>query len=127
MHAAIFENEKRPRARVLQEFNKISPKKIGGEAPPAIPLSRGAAELIRGLLTRSAPEPKSLLIEIEGGEVRVAVEAERLHDSLEAPRGTTEQEIDEAVTRYSDGTWWVDGRFGPYKTQEGAIARLRSL
>jgi hypothetical protein len=127
MHTAIFENEKRPRARVLQQFNKISPKKIGGEAPPAIPLSDQSAELVRGLLSRSAPEPKSLLLEIEGGEVRVAVEAERPHASLEAPRGTTEQEIDEAVTRYSDGTWWVDGRFGPYKTQEGAIARLRSL
>jgi hypothetical protein len=127
MHSSIYENEKRPRARVLQEFNKISPKKIGGEAPPAIPLSDAGAKLVRSLLALSAPEPESLLLEIGDGEVRVAVEAERASDMPRAPTGTTEEDIDEAVTRYSDGTWWVDGRFGPYKTREGAVARLRSL
>ena len=126
MHASIYESEKRPRARVLQEFNKISPMKIGGQAPPAIPLSGEGAELVRSLLALSAPEPESLLIEIGDGEVRVAVESARA--SVLAARGeTAEDKIDQAVTRYADGTWWVDGRFGPYKTREGALARLRSL
>ena len=127
MHATIYENEKRPSARVLQGFNKVSPKKLGGEPPPAIPLSAESAGQVRGLLELSAPAPESLLVEICDGEVRVAVETER-PKVLGAPGSPpTEAEIDEAVTRYSDGSWWVNGRFGPYKTRAGALARLRLL
>jgi hypothetical protein len=126
-HSLIYEERKRPRARVLREFNKISPKKIGGEAPPAVPLSDVGAELVSSLLALSASQPESLLLEIGNGEVRVAVEAERAREVSPQTRGTTEEEIDESITRYSDGGWWVDGRFGPYKTREAAIARLRSL
>lgn len=127
MHGTIYQEEMQPRARPLRMFNEISPKKIGGPEPRAKPLSPEGEGQVRQLLGMARPAPEALLIEVTDGEVRVAVESDRPALLSDDAPALTEERIDEAVTMYSDGTWWVFGRYGPYKTRNGAIARLRTL
>lgn len=127
MHAAIYEEEMQPKKRVLRAFNEVSPKKIGGPKPRSGPLSPEGERQVRELLGISQPTPEALLIEVGDGEVRVAVESDRRPELPAGDAPLTEEQIEEAVTMYSDGKWWVHGKYGPYKTREGAVVRLRTL
>lgn len=126
MHENIYD-KKRPRHRLLQEVNKVSPKKIGGEEPLALPLSPSGAAQVGDVLRLSSGTPDALLIEVSGDEVRVAVESERRRELLPAGAELSDAQIDDAVTRYSDGRWYVHGHYGPYTTREAAVTRLRNL
>ena len=126
MHEIIYERN-RPQNRVLQGVNKVSPKKVGGDKPAALPLSPSGAGQVEEVLGLSSTAPESLLIEVSGGDVRIAVESERRKELPPASAPLTDAEIDNAITRYSDGRWYVHGRYGPYKTREAAVSRLRTL
>jgi hypothetical protein len=127
MHATIYENEMQPKKRALRAFNEVSPKKIGGPKPRAGPLSPEGEGQVRQLLGISQPVPEALLIEVGDGEVRVAVESDRSPELPDGDAPLSEEQIDEAVTMYSDGKWWVHGKYGPYHTREAAVVRLQTL
>ena len=124
MQHAIYE-KRRPRARVVQGVNKVSPMKLGVPEPEGIPLSPEGAERTQKVLGLCRPASESVLVEIgAGGEVRVALEARAT--PIEAPGELSEDDIERSVTHY-DGRWWALGKYGPYQTREGAVTRLRCL
>jgi len=127
MHTAIYENEKRPKGVYSRSSTRSLPRRLVVRSLRdcrSRPTARNRCTIYLGL---SSPAPQSFLIEVGDGEVRVAVEPERAEHLRPSGRPLNEAEIDDAVTRYSDGRWWVHGRFGPYKTREAGVARLRNL
>jgi hypothetical protein len=125
MHHAIYEH-KQPSNSALRQFNKHSPKKLGGARPLGTPLPQPLVQQLAQLSAQDESLPSSLLVEVgQNGDVRVAVERtagdEAVADEL------TDDVVDRAVTQYGKGEWWVHGRYGPYTSRQAAVTRLRTL